>query len=254
MKDFTLEAYEEYLKAIKSSYSTIIRFDEYFLSKSKPDSFCLIRHDVDRKPGNALRMAEVESDLGLHATYYFRTRWYTFKPDIIRRISSLGHEIGYHYESLSDTNGDIQKALTDFESNLAKFRTICDIKTIAMHGQPIKKIDNRDLWRKQSDYKDILASHALLGEVYLDIDYSDILYVNDTGRNWKLNESNLRDYVESNLRIEFNDGPSLKEYLANDPNQKLVFQIHPERWASSPWDYAVQFIFDSGVNTLKKIL
>ena len=60
----------------------------------------VLRHDIDRKPMNALRMAELEYELGIQSTYYFRFPC-TFKPEIIRKIRDLGHEVGYHYEVLS---------------------------------------------------------------------------------------------------------------------------------------------------------
>ena len=57
---------------------------------------------------NALRMAELEHELGIQSTYYFRFP-YTFKPDIIRKIQALGHEVDYHYEVLSKAKGDYEK-------------------------------------------------------------------------------------------------------------------------------------------------
>jgi hypothetical protein len=48
-------------------------------------------------------MAELEHELGIQSTYYFRFP-YTFKPDIIGKIHDLGHEVGYHYEVLSKAN------------------------------------------------------------------------------------------------------------------------------------------------------
>lgn len=32
----------------------------------------ILRHDVDRLPGNALKMARLEHEMGVQATYYFR--------------------------------------------------------------------------------------------------------------------------------------------------------------------------------------
>jgi hypothetical protein len=41
------------------------------LQTNKSEQFCLVRHDVDRKPLNALKMAEIENKLGVKSTYYF---------------------------------------------------------------------------------------------------------------------------------------------------------------------------------------
>ena len=91
-------------------------------------------------------MAELEHGLGIQSTYYFRVL-YTFKPEIIGKIRDLGHEVGYHYEVLSKANGDYEKAVELFEQELSEFRKIVDVKTISMHGSPLSRYDNRDLYR-----------------------------------------------------------------------------------------------------------
>jgi len=132
VRDFTLRAYQEYLLLIKKSVSEFITFSEFMTNMERP-SFCLVRHDVDRKPLNALKMAELEFHLGVKSTYYFRHKPHTFKPDIIKKISMMGHEIGYHYENLSDCNGDFSFALNDFEYKLNEFRKHVDIKTCLLY-------------------------------------------------------------------------------------------------------------------------
>ena len=73
----------------------------------------------------------------------------------------------------------MNKALKDFEYNLNKLRAVAPIKTISMHGRPLKSQDNRDLWREKESQSP-LKHVRVLGEVYLDIDYKDIAYINDT--------------------------------------------------------------------------
>lgn len=254
MRDFTLEAYNTYLQAIKASYPNILRFDEFFMADPMPERFCLIRHDVDRKPQRALQMANMENASGIQTTYYFRAKPNVFYPEIIREIIQLGHEIGYHYESLSDAKGDMSLALINFEKNLNGFNKITKIKTISMHGRPFSPFDNRDIWRDQKNRRLLSEKYGILGEVYLDIDYRDIAYINDTGRNWSSSQSNRRDKVNSLVSSDFINGKALFEYLNNEPHPRLVFQIHPERWTGSPTGFAVQWLKDRAVNLAKTIL
>ena len=254
MIDFTIRTYTVYLEAIKSTYSNILRLDEYFKSNPKPDTFCIIRHDVDRKPLHALNMARLENEMGISTTYFFRAKPSTFIPDIISTIADLGHEIGYHYENLSDSNGDMIQAINDFESNLYRFRSIYPVKTISQHGRPLKPFNNLDMWRDPHNYAMMKDKYGLLGEVYLDIDYRDIEYINDTGRNWSSTQSNLRDKVNSDLRIDFKNGKELYNHLAFSPPKKIVFQIHPERWSSSALDWVFQYLKDYITNMIKHIL
>lgn len=254
MKDFTLQQYRNYLTAIRLQQLPFLRFDEFMQLQKKPDRFCLIRHDVDRKPQNALKMATLEHAMGIKATYYFRIKPKTFKPDIIKQIEAMGHEVGYHYESLSDTNGDIKAALADFEKNLSYFRALTPIRTIAMHGRPLKPYDNRDMWKIRENHDLLKLKFGLLGEIYLDIDYSDIAYINDTGRNWTSSKSNRRDKVNSEIKADFTNGNELLEYLQSNPHPKIVFQIHPERWSDNQIEYCVQWVNDTVVNMAKFLL
>jgi hypothetical protein len=103
MRDFTLEKYKKLCLALLDSGYTPLTVYSYLTGKPKNNKLVVLRHDIDRRPGNALRMAELEHELGIQSTYYFRFP-YTFKPDIIGKIHDLGHEIGYHYEVLSKAN------------------------------------------------------------------------------------------------------------------------------------------------------
>jgi hypothetical protein len=254
MRDFTLQTYRKYLAAIQQNGFQFLLFKEFIPAPGKHSKFCLIRHDVDRKPMNALRMAQVEKEMGINATYYFRKKDGVYIPHIIQAIENMGHEVGYHYESLSDTDGDIPKAVVDFKQNLAEFRKICAVLTVSMHGRPLKPYDNRDIWRMPENHRLLKNELDVLGEVYLDIDYTDLAYINDTGRNWTSNESNRRDKVESNVMADFSSGEALLAYLQSNPHPKLVFQIHPERWADGYIPWAMQLFFDRAINFAKKIV
>ena len=254
MRDFTLEKYRVYLEAIKRAAMPFFRYDEFMeAERAGLDQFCLVRHDVDRKPKLALDMAQLERELGIKATYYFRAKKCSFDKVIIKEIAALGHEVGYHYESLSDTDGDIEAALIDFTKNLNDFRAVTQIKTCSMHGRPFKPYDNRDIWKVKKNHEYLINELGLLGEVYLDIDYSDIAYINDTGRNWTSGKSNVRDKVDSNIKANFNSSEELLAYLSK-PHPKLVFQIHPERWSDNQLEWFVQNCKDSAINAIKKIL
>ena len=86
------------------------------------------------------------------------------------------------------------------------------------------------------------------------MDYSNIAYINDTGRNWSSTKSNVRDKVDSFIKTDFKNGDALYSYLNQNPNSKIVFQIHPERWSSNNLDYAMQFCKDFCVNIIKSVI
>ena len=97
--DFTLSAYKQLISTLQSQCYFCQTLEEYI--QNPKDKVVILRHDVDRLPGNSLKTALLENELGIRATYFFRTIPQTFKPEIIKEIAEMGHEIGYHYENLS---------------------------------------------------------------------------------------------------------------------------------------------------------
>ena len=115
-RDFTLKLYSKLCEKILDNNFQPVRVDEYLTEKKISDNpKMILRHDVDRLPNQALKIAKIENDLGITSTYYFRSIRSVFKEDLIVSISNLGHEIGYHYEVLANNNGDKKKALIAFE-------------------------------------------------------------------------------------------------------------------------------------------
>ncbi len=243
MVDFTLEKYRELCCALDVSKAFTV--GSYF--KKKPTSdFVILRHDIDRKPLNALKMAELENELGIQSTYYFRYP-YTFKPEIIKKIHDLGHEIGYHYEVLSKARGDYEKAIKLFEYELNEFRKIIDIITICMHGNPLSKHDNRDLW-KRYDFKDL----EIVGEAYLSI--KDVNYFSDTGRSWNL-KNKIRDFMPAQKEIiVINTTDDLIELIKSKKPNNFYILVHSERWASSKVEWVLNYMKDFVFNLGKKVL
>lgn len=244
--DFTIPEFWDLSSSVVRNYKPIT-MAEYFSSESLPKKFALIRHDVDRMPGNSLKTARIESELGIKATYYFRATKNVFIPKIIQEIADLGHEIGYHYEVLSEAAGDYSKAIKLFEHHLSEFRKICDVKTISMHGRPLSKFDNRDLW-KVYDFR----KFSILGEAYLSVGH-ELNYLSDTGRSWSTKNS-LRDFIPGGKTENFSvDATSeLIDLVESRELNNLYILSHPERWSSSMFDWSLYFGMDFAVNFVKK--
>ncbi len=134
--DFTLSKFRRLCSAVTQHYPTLT-LAEYFEAEELPPRFAIMRHDIDRKPMSALLTARVERELGIRATYYFRMNSNVFRPDIMREIEGMGHEVGYHYEVLGKAKGDHRKAIALFGSELREFRKVCDVRTICIHGEMV---------------------------------------------------------------------------------------------------------------------
>lgn len=244
MRDFTLGKYEELLRAVQQKYTFCTVYE--YLSQQSGRNRAILRHDVDRKVKNALFMAELEHRLGIHATYYFRYP-FTFDKEIMQKIHRLGHEIGYHYEVLSKTRGDDHKAILLFEQELKEFEKICEIHTISMHGSPLSKFDNRDLW-KNFRFEDF----GIFGEAYLSL--KDMTYFSDTGRNWA-GEYNMRDHLsQSHPSSGCSSTDDLIRTLQTNNYSRLYLSVHPQRWGTSSLAWILEYCTDLVLNSGKKII
>lgn len=235
MRDFTYFTYRELLGSIKEQgfeFQTIAEF----LTKSN-DRAMILRHDVDSWPSNALKMAKIENEVGIKATYYFRISPLSFKKKIINSIKEFGHEIGYHYEDLSSNNGDYSKAIQSFEQNLHMLQELYPIKTIAMHGKPLSKWNNLDLWKKYN-----FRHFDIIGESYLSFDFNNMLYLTDTGNCWDGYQSSVRDTVKSRFRFNIHTSFDLIDHLRkNLLPPKIMLNIHPARWNDNIFQWIIRY-------------
>lgn len=245
-RDFTIHKFRKLCEVISGTYTTVTMAE--YIDNQYQDHFVLMRHDVDRMPGNALQTAKIEHDLGIKATYYFRSIKSTFCPEIMKQIEDMDHEIGYHYEVLSEASGDPEKAIGLFQSYLDNFRKICNVRTICMHGRPLSKYDNRDLW-KYYDFRNF----EVIGEAYLSVD-KELNYFSDTGRSWG-SKSNLRDFIPGKTQHLYADTTDdLVKLIESEQINKFYILTHPERWSSCLAEWTLYYSMDLTVNFGKKVL
>lgn len=256
--DFTLKKYKQLLDCLQDNDYRFLTFSEYCEQKEELAAcrFVILRHDVDLKAENSLATARIEHELGANASYYFRVVSQSNKPEIIKGIAGMGHEIGYHYEDMAIYNGDTDKAIVHFKEQLAYFRKFYPVKTICMHGSPYSKFDGRDLW-KHFDYHD----YGITGEPYFDVDFSKVFYLTDTGRQWDGFKVSIRDkvpvYQDEWLRqgLVFHSTDDLLAAMKRDrfPHQ-LMMTTHPQRWTEKKSAWIIELAAQSAKNVMKRIL
>jgi len=278
-RDFTLFKYEELLNAFIAQGYSFLTYRESLAETA--GKFIIVRHDVDRKPENSLMTAEIENHLGIKGSYYFRAGRKEREVSFITAISSLGHEIGYHYEDFSNARGDYEKAFKAFSDNLLFFRKYYRITTACMHGDPLSGFDNRILWSKY-DYHSL----DIEAEPYFDMDVTRTLYLSDTGRRWD-SKASLRDKAglrngrnrtpdwnewktipmeKSLIRIGKGDGALHDIYIfrttdnlinalsSGEMPDRIMINIHPQRWGNSFVPWLKEAVIQSLKNIIKRLL
>lgn len=247
-RDFTLAKYEALCRALgRAGYSGLGIGDYLALGAApQPERLVLLRHDVESSPAHALRMADLERRCGFVATYFFRTKRRVFDPRAIAHVTGLGHEIGYHYETLTRARGDMDRALELFASDLARLRQWAPVRVASMHGSPLLPWDNRAIWQRARP-----QDFDLLGEVYRDIDYSRVSYYSDTGRTWHPQRWNVRDHVAAAPEHVVDTTDELIALVRAQRVSRLCLVTHPERWSATPLSWALRAARDQAENRIK---
>jgi hypothetical protein len=302
--DFTINKYSDLLNAFIEGGYQFQTFEDYMSDPA--GKVVILRHDVDKKPSNSVRLARIENKLGIRASYMFRIVPESNSKQAIEEIVSLGHEIGYHYEDLvrasrlRSKNREGTQLTTSrikgsgkgaglihqneiyalayqmFIENLGYFRKYYPVNVISMHGNPLSRYDSRDLWRKY-DYK----KPGVICEPYFDIDYSNVLYITDTGRSWDGNRFNIRDRANNeHFLSEWKSNPLPGSFMKMTkdainiqkkfrfrstsniinsarkgllPN-KVIINTHPQRWTDSMLPWVIELITQNLKNPVKYLL
>lgn len=245
MKDFTFKAFKDILLSFRANDYQIMPFVESLQFSEIRTKHVILRHDVDRFPLQTLQMAQMEAANNVKSTYYFRIIPSVFKPEIIREVASLGHEIGYHYEDLSLCGGDPGKSIEHFARNLDKLREFYPVETICMHGSPLSKWDNKTIWQ-QYDYR----KYGIIADTSFDVDYQKVFYITDNGRAWNRTSVSVRDKVDSHFNIPIKNSGHLIELVKNNQLPSAVMiNAHPDTF----FDFGFKYLLNWGFIETKNI-
>ena len=253
--DFTRHIYRKLLLQLKNNGYNFITYSDY-CTGSQYSRLVILRHDVDLRPYHSLATANIEHELGIRAAYYFRAVPESWDEEVIQKIAALGHEVGYHYESLTTCNGNVEAAYEDFRKNLEALKRLVPVQTICMHGSPRSPYDSKDIW-KHYDYKEL----GIVGEPYLDTDFSKIFYLTDTGRRWDGYKVSVRDKIVG-FQEEWTKAGwtfhSTDDIIAAIGTEKLPDKImittHPQRWNGNMLSWCQELLLQNMKNCVKWLL
>jgi hypothetical protein len=237
MPDFTLNTYHLLLKALKEQQFTFQTFSGFL--KNPARRVIILRHDVDARKMNSLQTARMEKELEITGTYYFRIVPQSYDEQVIKQIYELGHEIGYHYEDLSQIAGSrgqraegIKKAplpgeiggglkgLQDRKTARPQDKVLPDEELVDMaivsfmenliklrRVVPIETICMHGSPLSKYDNRMLWEKYdyrdfGLIGEPYFDINFEAVLYLTDTGRQWDGDSVSVRDKAISSKKTK----------------------------------------------------
>jgi len=248
IRDFTLSSFRSLVESLLSQGFVFLDLESFIGSDDRKKVF--LRHDVDRYTMQVARFAELEQELGICSTYYFRMPQSYQHREIIKAVSVHACRVGYHYEDLSASRGNLPLAISSFEKNLSYLRTLAPVNSICMHGNALSTVNNLGLW-KAHDFR----KYRLHGDPYLSIDHHKVLYLTDTGRRWNGKGISRWDKVKNAHDYHPKSTSGIIEDIKNDRLPPAIhFCIHPEHYFDDPYAWMGYKYFQLLKNTAKKVV
>jgi len=196
-RDFSLDEYSKIIETFVSRGYVI----EPFLGKKSLQPTVFLRHDVDMSLGQAARLAEFESTMGVSSSYFIliRSEFYNVMSVESRRyidnICSLGHHVGLHYDMVASGASSIDEAVLQIPDEVALLSrmTGVQVEAVSFH-RPIEEVLTVDI----SDRVGIPSAYDRRFR-----DGTDAWYVSDSGCRWFENVGPLDlDAVTSRMSIQ----------------------------------------------------
>lgn len=173
---FTLDRYRELLDSLRSAGYEFRSFHD-----PPSEDGILLRHDVDLSVVSALRMAQVEANMGVRSTYHVLLTSPLYNPfesatrERLREIESLGHDVALHFSTHAYWDEEpTEDVLVDrIEAELQALETVLagDVPpTVSFHIPPDWALD-----RALPNVRNTYAPRY----------FSEIEYVADSGQRWR---------------------------------------------------------------------
>jgi hypothetical protein len=205
------QLYVEFLARAKAGGFSFVRFQDFLPgAPALPSRYIALRHDVDFAPDYSLEMAELEQAAGVASTFFVLVDGQFYDPlrgDVIRqlrRIHSLGHEIGLHFAVSSSVHSGIGEEVA-FRMEILS----------ALAGTAVRSFSQHDPVNAGFAEVVLPAGHHACVDVSRVIRDHALLYVSDSAMMWR------RHTFETAL----------------EENRNLCLLAHPHSWLHPQDDY-----------------
>jgi SAM-dependent methyltransferase len=160
VRTFSRARWDEYRRLLEHALDCgyeVVALEDWVSSDSKQVGRTLVlRHDVDQHPRSVDAMLEIERELGLRSTWYFR--WRTADKRTIDAVRAAGGGVGLHYETLTrrllENRAELSPELVDrcraeLRAEIRMFtRLFGPIRSVCPHGDSrLPGVSNQSLLR-----------------------------------------------------------------------------------------------------------
>lgn len=206
------QLYSAFLAKARERGFSFVRFQDFLPGGPPlPGRFIALRHDIDFAPDYSLEMAEMEHAAGVTSTFFVLVDGQFYDPlrsEIVRqlrRIHSLGHEVGLHFAVSSAVDPD------DIGKEVAFRLEILS----AIVEAPVRSFSQHDPVNAGFATVRLPHGHRACVDASRAIRDHDLLYVSDSAMMWR--------------RYTFE--------TALDEEKNLCLLAHPHSWFHPQDDY-----------------
>lgn len=185
--EFTYNAYRDLLILLREKGYVYSNYHNYM----RADKTVILRHDIDMDIAKSLKMAEIETKMGVSSTYFVlvTSNFYNIfskeNQDMLRRLYEMGHEVGLHFdEAKYDEEADLVRAMEQ-EAVLLAQCTGHPVRSLSMHRPSRKTLE--------ADY--IIQEGQIVNSYGTEF-FKNHKYVSDSRRNWR---ENVQEIVRSGV-------------------------------------------------------
>lgn len=222
-----LKTYRKYIDYAKQQGYKICSLSEFYENKDESLNHFILRHDVDYFEKATKKMFEVEKELGVHSTYYFR--WSTIDENLIQDMLNAGFDIGLHYETVA----------TYIRENNIQNKEDINISVV----QSQLKDEIKEFKTKYNPNMSSCCSHGASENIQLGISSNSILEnvnYDEYGIIFEAYDERMySDYgiyhiMDQNIRNNFGFAYSSNPIDGiNEERKNILFLAHPTHWFSS---------------------
>jgi hypothetical protein len=186
--DFLYDSYRDLLDGFLKADYRVATVREAATDTIDPP-ILILRHDVEWSAERALVLAAIERSLDVRSTLYFRVDTNANDIRAMVKLQDDGFEIGYHYNCLDRTRGDLTSAIEIFERDVTHMRRSgIDVVTVTPHGNPrLRRVGyaaNADLIRQDPDLLKRMHLYDLGGYTRHFARQPNLFPVTDAGLRW----------------------------------------------------------------------
>lgn len=206
---FNYDEYEKLLGILNAGRENLTFSDSR--NGDNPPRFFILRHDIDFSLSAALKMAHLEAEQGVRATYFLllSSENYNLLSEksctVPRQLAALGHEVGLHYDvrAMYERCNESVSTQLQWETDILSGLTGNTIHSIAMHNPSVY---GDDPFVGDDHFINAYDPHFTKA----------IAYYSDSCGAW-------RDHVHD-------------AFLRSEIPDRLQVLIHPFFWADNPGD------------------